>query len=188
MKIALFYYDGFVEFEVALALFLLRDENIIHFALENRQYVSYEGQTMIAEYAIDEVSPLDIDLLIIPGGNSEPLFDNLELKDWIVKCVNSNGLIAGICGGAELLAGLGLLNGRRCTAGSSGIRLDDPIFKIFSECKISNAVVETDGPFITSQGQAYAEFASKLYHLSIGGNQPETEEAILKWLKNDRTK
>jgi putative intracellular protease/amidase len=187
MNIALFYYDGFVEFEIALALFLLKNEKILHFSLEKKQYQSYEGQIMVPQYSLSEVSPCEIDLLIIPGGDSTSLFNNIELKTWIEACVLNKGIIAGICGGAELLAGLGLLDGKSCTAGTSGIYKDDPIFDIFSKCKISNSVVEMDGQYITSQGQGYAEFASKLYHLSIGGNNPDTESAILKWLKNDRT-
>ncbi|MBI9009197.1 MAG: DJ-1/PfpI family protein [Tenericutes bacterium] len=187
MNIALFYYDDFVEFEIALALFLLRDEKIIHFSLEKKNYQSYEGQTFIPEFQMNEVSPKSVDLLIIPGGNSLPLFKNEPLKKWIKECVENGGKIAGICGGAELLAGLGFLKGRICTAGTSGLKSDDPIYGYFSECKISNSVVEIDGPFITSQGQGYAEFAAKLYHLSIGGEKPESEMSILKWLKNDRT-
>lgn len=187
MNIALFYYEGFVEFEIALALLLLRDEKVLHFALEKKQYLSYEGQTMVPQYSISEVSPQEIDMLIIPGGDSQPLFKNHELKSWIEACVQNKGIIAGICGGAELLAGLGLLDGKTCTAGTSGIRDDDPLLHIFSKCNISNSVVEVDGQYITSQGQGYAEFASKLYHLSIGGNNPEAESAMLKWLKNDRS-
>ena len=187
MNIALFYYEGFVEFEISLALFLLRDEKIYHFAIEKRPYQSYEGQTMVPQYSLSEVSPLDIDLLIIPGGDSRPLFANVELKSWIEACVQNKGMVAGICGGAELLAGLGLLDGRACTAGTSGMKSDDPIYHIFSKCHVSNAIVEVDGPYITSQGQGYAEFASKLYHISIGGKSLETESAILKWLKNDRS-
>lgn len=187
MNIALLYYDGFVEFEVALALFLLNKQKVTFFALEKREYTSYEGQTMIAEKSIDEISPKEIDLLIIPGGNSEPLYDHHKLKKWILECVKNNGMIAGICGGAELLAGMGLLNGRKCTGGTSGIKIGDPNDTLFSNCIISDSFVEVDGPFVTSQGQAYAEFASKLYHLSIGGEQMNEEMAILKWLKNDRT-
>jgi transcriptional regulator GlxA family with amidase domain len=187
MNIAVFYYEGFVEFEIAPALFLLRDENIHYFALEKKQYLSYEGQTMVPQFSLNEIAPKDIDMLIIPGGDSRPLFGNSELKSWIEECANNKGMIAGICGGAELLAGLGLLDGLTCTAGTSGIKSEDPIFSYFSKCRISNSIVEIDGQYITSQGQGYAEFASKLYHLSLGGNSPETESAILKWLKNDRT-
>ncbi len=45
MKIALFYYDGFAEFEIVLVgLVFHREHDIIAVALENREYKSEECQ------------------------------------------------------------------------------------------------------------------------------------------------
>jgi len=61
-----------------------------------------------------------IDLLVIPGGDPAPLVGNQELKAFIEKLVSRNKKVAAICGGAELLAGLGILKGKKCTGDTSG--------------------------------------------------------------------
>lgn len=197
MKAALFYYDDFAQFEVSLALLQLAEAQWHHIGLENRPYKSLEGQTFALTHTLNQTDPTQLDLLLIPGGDSRLLFDNLALRDFVVACLQSGGMVAGICGGAELLAGLGLLKGRRCTGGTSGIDGADPIFAYFKDTLLlsDHVVVESvalvedfnaTGTLITAQGQAYAELAAKLYHLTLGKDTGENEQDTLQWLKNIR--
>jgi len=166
MKAALFYYDGFAEFEVSLALLSLLELKWSHFALENRPYKSLEGQTFLVSHTLEQLDPEDLDLILIPGGDSLPLFKADHLKSFIVKCLEKGGIVAGICGGSELLAGFGLLDGLHCTGGATGISKMDPISKYYERTQLEGNKVVTDryasGLIITAQGQSYEIFADTL--------------------------
>ncbi|MBN1202676.1 MAG: DJ-1/PfpI family protein, partial [Anaerolineae bacterium] len=120
MKIALLYYDGFSEFEVVLVCLIFRQHDLISVALEHKEYKSEECQRFCVDKVIKDVDIDSIDLLVIPGGEPAPLVDNLELKSFVENVVARNKKVAGICGGASLLAGLGVLKGRKCTGLTSG--------------------------------------------------------------------
>lgn len=166
MNAALFYYDGFAQFEVSLMLLELRELNWRHVALENRPYKSLEGQTFLVNSDIESLNPSEIDLFVIPGGDSFPLFEASELKQLIEAILAHGGIVAGICGGAELLAGFGLLEGVRCTAGATGIASDDPLAKYFEKTQYEDSPVviapHSVGTVITAQGQSYESFAKCL--------------------------
>jgi putative intracellular protease/amidase len=187
LKIALFYYDGFAEFEIALVgLVFHREHDIISIALENREYRSEECQRFCVDQVIKDVDIDSIDLLVIPGGEPDPLVNNLELKSFVENLVARNKKVAGICGGASLLAGLGVLKGRKCTGLTSGKDPNIPSYQYFSESIFLDDHVVVDGNIITAQGQAYVEFAVELVR-QMGLCETEEEyQAGLKWFKNIR--
>ncbi len=190
MKAALFYYDGFAEFEVALSLFLLREVHWLHVGIENRTFKSLEGQTFCISHDLNHVEPSCLDLLLIPGGDSMPLFSNGPLKEFILNVLQHGGVIAGICGGAELLAGMGLLHGLQCTGGTSGVTVQDTVYPYYKDTFYmdKDVVVSPSGQgvIITAQGQAYAELAALLHSKLLGEDTREEAENSLKWLKNQR--
>ena len=186
MKIALFYYDGFSEFEVVLICLFFKEEDVISVALENREFRSEENQRFCVDKVIKDVDIDSIDLLVIPGGEPAPLVKNLELKSFVENLVAKNKKVAGICGGASLLAGLGLLNGKKCTGLSSGKDPNIPSYRYFSESIFLDDHVVVDGNMITAQGQAYVEFAIEIARqLNLCEKEEEYMEA-LKWFKNIR--
>jgi len=186
LKIALLYYDEFSEFEVVLACLLFRQHDLISIALENREYRSEECQRFCVDKAIKDVDIDSIDLLIIPGGEPEPLVDNLELKGLVENLVAKSKKVAGICGGAALLAGLGVLKGKRCTGLTSGKSQNIPCYQYFSESTFLDDHVVVDGNIITAQGQAYVEFAFELARQMGLSEKEEAYEAGIKWFKNIR--
>ncbi len=187
MKIALFYYDGFVEFEIALASLIFHHEHdIVSIALENREYRSEEKQRFCVDQIIKDIDIDSIDLLVIPGGNPAPLVNNQELKSFIENLVHKNKKIGGICGGASLLAAFGILKGKNCTGDTSGVDPKSDEGKYYEGSIVSDKHVVVDGNIITAQGQAYAEFAVELAHqMGLYKNGDECKEE-LKWLKNIR--
>ena len=186
MKIALFYYDGFSEFEVALIGLFFKNHEFITVALENREYRSEECQRFIVDKVIKDIDIQTIDLFVIPGGEPAPLVENLELKSFVESLVTQNRKVAGICGGASLLAGLGVLKGKKCTGLSAGKNPSLSSYKYFSESYFLDDHVVVDGNIITAQGQAYVEFAIELARqMSLCEKEVEYEEA-LKWFKNIR--
>lgn len=187
MKIALFYYDGFSEFEVALIGLFFKEHDFITIALENREYRSEECQRFIVDKVIKDVDVQTIDLLVIPGGEPAPLVKNHELKNFVENIIAQNNKVAGICGGASLLAGLGILKGKKCTGLASGKNPSLPSYQYFSESIFLDEHVVVDGNIITAQGQAYVEFAIELARqMSLCEKEDDYGEA-LKWFKNIRS-
>lgn len=186
MKIAVFYYDGFGEFEVVLTCQLFRKHDLIFIALENREYRGEEQQRFCVDQVIKNVDVDLIDLLVIPGGDPTPLIENQELKNFIEKLVYRNKKIGGICGGSELLAAFGILKGKKCTGDASGVNPDSSFYKYYSESLLSEEHVIVDGNIITAQGQAYAEFAVELARQMGLYKSEEEYDEVLKWYKNIR--
>ena len=186
MKIALFYYDGFSEFEVALIGLFFKEHDFITIGLENREYRSEECQRFVVDKVIKDMDAQTIDLFVIPGGEPAPLVDNLELRNFVEDLITQNKKVAGICGGASLLAGLGILKGRKCTGMASGKNPNLPSYQYFSEANFLDEHVVVDGNIITAQGQAYVEFAVELARqMSLCEKEDDYGEA-LKWFKNIR--
>jgi putative intracellular protease/amidase len=186
MKIALFTYDGFSEFEVVLIALFFKQHDLISIALEKREYRSEENQRFCVDLALHEVDVDSVDLLVIPGGEPAPLVDNLELKSFIEGLLSRNKKVGGICGGASLLAGLGMLKGKKCTGMASGVKSDTPSYPYFAESILSREHVVVDGNIITAQGQAYVEFAIELARQMDLCDDEEDYAGALKWFKNIR--
>ena len=187
-KIAVFYYHHFAQFEIVQALLLLKNKcELTCFGLEEKNYQSEEGQWYYNTQSLKDIDPTSLDLLIIPGGDSRPLYDHQALKGFIEKLINTGGKVAGICGGSELLAAFSLLDGRACTGNTSGVFESDPVFAYYAKTHLCNdKQVVVDGPFITGQGQAYSEFALEIAN-QMGFIKDELERIeTLKWLKNIR--
>ena len=186
MKIALFYYDGFSEFEVVLVGLFFKTHDLTSIALEAREYRSEECQRFCVDKVLQDVDPDSIDLFVIPGGEPAPLVENHELKSFIESLLSRNKKVAAICGGAALLAGLGLLKGRKCTGLASGMNPRIPSAQYFSESAFSDEHVVVDGNVITAQGQAYVEFAVELVRqMGLCRSDAEYDQG-LKWFKNIR--
>jgi putative intracellular protease/amidase len=186
MKIALFYYDGFSEFEVALVGLFFKEHEFFTIALENREYRSEERQRFVVDKVIKDMDVQAIDLLVIPGGEPAPFVENLELKNFVENLIAHNKKVAGICGGASLLAGLGILKGKKCTGMSSGIDPSRPSYQYYSEASFSDEHVVVDGNIITAQGQAYVEFAVELARQMKLCEEEDDYREALKWFKNVR--
>lgn len=187
MNVVFFYYDNFAEFEIALSWFTLAGKNkIIATALENRPYTSMEGQRFVIDKVLGDLNPSEIDLFVIPGGNPAPLRNNQLLKEMIERIVASGGKVAGICGGSELLASCGFLDKRRCTGEATGVEKEDESYPLYAHATLCDDYVVIDGPFITAQGQAFAEFAVLLGKITGSLQNDEAEKEWLRWLKNER--
>jgi len=188
MNVCVFYYDGFCEFEVVLAVNKFRENNIFLAALENRVYISEEKQKFLPDKTIRELNPDDIDLFIIPGGDSTILYEKAELREFISKLNEKNKFIAGICGGAELMAYYGVLDNKRANGDGEGFRVDESNKQVYEKVIIVNEDVVIDGNCITSIGQAFIEFAIELGKvMKIYKNEDEIKHDY-NWLKNNKDK
>lgn len=185
-RIAIFYYEGFAEFEIALSVLLLEKCEIVYVALEEKPYKGIGNQTFMVDKKIYDLDPLGIDMLIVPGGDSSHMYEDKKLKAYFKMMIDNDKFIAGICGGSELLAGMGLLEGVKCTGNTSGVKDRDEVYPYYESAVLLDDQVVVDGQIITAQGQAYAEFAVVLAkYMEVLSDDVEVAET-LNWLKNKR--
>jgi transcriptional regulator GlxA family with amidase domain len=72
------------------------------------------GLQVIPDHSFAEVPPIDI--LLVPGGfGTRPLLEDAGVLDWIRRRGAEAQQVTSVCTGALLLAGAGLLEGRRAT-------------------------------------------------------------------------
>ncbi len=161
-RVAVFYYEGFAEFEISLALLYLRKYELITVAMEKKTYVSLSGQRFIVDALLEDLDPLSIALFLIPGGDPIPYLANKELHDFIEKASSNGAVIAGICGGADMLISMGFFEEKACTGNPDDPNHPQQLIDCFSKTKVTNEPVVVDGNFITAQGSAFVEFASVL--------------------------
>ncbi len=159
MKACIFYYDGFCDFEMVHTACALREYTFTA-ALEDRVYVSEENQKHLPDTTLDKVDPSEVDIFLLTGGDPSVLRNETALKDFLNKLNEKNKLIAAICGGAELLANFGLLDGRRANGDYRGFNAHES--HIFDKVNIVNQNVVRDGNIITSIGIAYHEFCTEV--------------------------
>jgi len=161
-KIVVFYYEGFAEFEISLALLYLSSNEIIFVAMEKKEYKSLSGQRFVVDYLIDEIDPTDVKLFIIPGGDPKPYLGNQKLFEFIEKASNSGAVIAGICGGADILVSLGFLAGKSCTGITRDSSIPQSLIDHFDQTTYTDESIVITDHFITAKGEAFIEFASVL--------------------------
>ncbi|MEW8955934.1 DJ-1/PfpI family protein [Clostridium sp.] len=187
MNVCVLYYHGFCEFEVVLTFAKFMD-NIISVALEDRIYISEEKQKYLPDKTVQELNPDNIDLFIIPGGNPTHLYENTELREFITALNEKNKFIAGICGGVELMARFGVLDNKKCTGDSEGIKLDEENKEFFKKATIVNEDIVIDRNCITSIGKAFIEFSIELGKLMNVYKSDEEIKEDYNWFKNIKDK
>ncbi len=76
---------------------------------------STQGPQGVADYGFEDCPPLD--LILVPGGfGTIAELKNQQLLDWLRARSGSAELTMSVCTGSTLLAGAGLLDGRRATS------------------------------------------------------------------------
>lgn len=76
---------------------------------------STQGPQGVADYSFDDCPPLD--LILVPGGfGTLAGLKNQKLLDWLRSKSETAEITMSVCTGSSLLAGAGLLDGRRATS------------------------------------------------------------------------
>ncbi|MGD6834452.1 DJ-1/PfpI family protein [Sutcliffiella halmapala] len=163
-KALLFIFDGFCEFEIAPAISMLRNSHELYtFSVKKNPCRSEAGLMTMPDMSLDEVDPMEFDLLIIPGGDLRPIADADALFELVGKFGAFNKVTAAICSGVFVLAKAGLLKINPYTvtlAKEQRIFLD-----CFEEELFSYQSVVSAGKVLTAQGHAFVEFGIALNKL-----------------------
>lgn len=105
-----------------------------------------QGLGLIADVALREVPAPEI--LLVPGGPGQvAAMDDLELRDWLRAADATSTWTTSVCTGSLLLAGAGLLSGKRAT--SHWLALGE--LARLGAVAVSERVV-ADGRHVTSAG------------------------------------
>lgn len=90
------------------------------------------------------------DILVLPGGKTEPFLENKPLIDWIKACSVDAEIMLSVCTGAGLLAKAGLLDGKQATTFHNYI---EPLQRATPNAKILRDTRFVDnGQIITTAG------------------------------------
>ncbi|MBS4201167.1 DJ-1/PfpI family protein [Bacillus sp. FJAT-49732] len=111
-KALLFIFEGYCEFEIAVAISMLRNSHDVDtFGLEKKAIKSEAGLTTLPDFTIDELVIEKYDVLIIPGGDLRPIveFESNRLYDITKEFVEAGKVTAAICSGVYVLAKAGVL-------------------------------------------------------------------------------
>ncbi|MEJ2620751.1 MAG: DJ-1/PfpI family protein [Candidatus Thiodiazotropha sp.] len=150
---------------------------VVTAGLDDQPVKASRGVTLLPDTTLDDVNADEFDMVVLPGGL--PGADNLDADPRvhaILKRLHQQGkYTAAICAAPKVLAGSGLLNGRRAT-GYPGI-LDG---MSLSQVQIKHDAVVSDDKVITSRGPGTAmDFALELIE-KLQGRQTrnEVEQAL----------
>ena len=168
VKALVFLASGFEEVEASTIIDVLRRCNVdvtvagLHSNLiDGAHEVKFEP-----DKTIDEVSALDFDAVVCPGG--APGYENLRRSQKVIEMIRQaydhKKIIAAICAAPAVLSDAGILNGKRCTIYPG---MENELLR--GGGLPSEDVIVIDDTIITSRGPATAlPFALKLAEKLVG--------------------
>ncbi|MEK3789157.1 DJ-1/PfpI family protein [Paenibacillus sp. FSL K6-1230] len=158
-------YNGYVSFEIMLATYLMKTKgDIVTVGLSREPVRSYEDLVVMPSTSLEEINVAEIDLLIIPGGDTSALLEHTRLAALVQELDKQEKFIAAICSATDLLQHYGILEGRHAVT-NAATHIED--------------LVRVDRNLITARANGYADFAIELGRmLNIYKDEADLEETI----------
>jgi len=169
--------QGCEELEAVTIIDLLRRAGIgvVTAGLDDRPVRASRGTVLVPDVTLDEAAGQKYDMIVLPGGlpGADHLNDDPRIRGMLKAVAESGGFTAAICAAPKVLAGIGLLEGRRVTSFPGAL----DAFEGFS---YSDDPVVQDGKLITSRGPGTAmDFALTLIENLAGKHKRDEVEAAL---------
>ncbi|MCU7905815.1 MAG: DJ-1/PfpI family protein [Candidatus Thiodiazotropha sp. (ex Epidulcina cf. delphinae)] len=147
---------------------------VVTAGLDTAPVKASRGVTLLPDTTIDAVLEENFDMIVLPGGlpGADYLDADPRIHQILQRLHRQGKYTAAICAAPKVLAGAGLLNGRRAT-GYPGVldNMDLPQVDVQLERVIS------DGRVITSRGPGTAmDFALELIEKLLGSSTREQVE------------
>lgn len=161
-KVLLLVFPGFSEFEIAVAMAIIRGRfQVDSVGLSAAPVVSEAGLRVIPHASVSDIDAASYEALIIPGAEDlSPVLDVSSIQQLIRTLHDRGTLVAAICGGPILLAKAGILAGRPYTVGL--YRQFRDFLGCFDEAWFRyQPMVESDN-VLTAQGFAFVEFGLRI--------------------------
>lgn len=173
--------QGCEELEAVTIIDLLRRAQIdvTTAGLDDGPVTASRGVKLVPDTDIDTALQEDFDMVVLPGGKAgaENLDNDPRIKTLLKKMANDEKYTAAICAAPTVLAGAGLLKGRKATSYPGFLeKMQLP------DTTISNSPVVVDGNVITSRGPGTAmDFALVLIETLAGKDKRmEVETALVR--------
>lgn len=116
------------------------------------------GLRVLPETTLDDLDESDVDLLLLPGGNTWLDGEHSAALALAGRLLDSNRQVAGICGATRALARAGLLEHRAHVVDADADEPDYP-----GRSARVHASIAHDGPLITAIGEAPLEFSRAVF-------------------------
>jgi len=161
--------DGFEEIEALTPVDVLKrcGGKVVTVGVSGKKVIGAHDIPVEADILLGDVSPEDMQMLILPGGPGHTGLKCEKVYD-LINYANSKGVCIGsICAAPSILGEIGLLKGRRATC--------FPGFEQFLEgAQVCEDKVVCDGNFITAKGAGAAgEFSFELAAVLFGKNKAD---------------
>ncbi len=175
MKTYVMLYEGFVNFEVVLSMYLLKTAGeIVTVALSKEPIKSSEGLTVLPDVLVSEVTLTEDDVFLIPGGDPDELDGEEAFYQLIRQGDAAKTLLAAICAAPTHFVKAGVLEDREYTT-SMPHDHDSP----FNPDLYVNQNVVVDEHIVTAQPSGYAEFGIVLGQLmDIYKDKEDLDETV----------
>lgn len=131
------------------------------------------------------------DVIVIPGGHSDPVAKNPEVQKWLKKYSNGKTTFMSVCTGAFVLAGSGLLDGKSATSHyccRKSLAEEYPKVKVVNEVRFvdNGNVITTEGISAGIDGSLYLleklfghEVAKDVAHYMMYDWRPESFNKVI---------
>ncbi|MEZ0373303.1 MAG: DJ-1/PfpI family protein [Candidatus Sericytochromatia bacterium] len=161
-KVLAVFYPGCIEYEIMLAIELLRDG----FAIESCSpagglHHSQSGLIYQTHFNFGQVKPEDYRAILIPGGDPEALLENQEIDRLLQAAVRQGATLAAICAGPLIPAKAGLLKGKRFTHGYGNMHRE-VLAPFWDGASYEDSPWVRDGGVLTARPEAHIDFAVEL--------------------------
>jgi len=159
-------YPGCIMFEVMLASELISKAHLIELAtIDGQAFVGSTGLAFQAHKSYADVDVLDYECLIVPGGDTFEVIENVVLERILQRANAQNILIGAICAGPLLLAKAGILEGRKFTHGF-GDHHGEFLAPFWDGADFVDESVVVDGNVVTAKPEAHIDFGVMLARLT----------------------
>lgn len=175
MKSYILVYEGFVQFEIVLASYLLKHAgDIVTVGVSKDPVVSAESFKVIPDITIDEVDIDEVDAFIVPGVYPDTLSDHPEFYTLLEKLNAKGKVIGAICSAPRHLAKANVLKNKKYTT-----TINPRDFAEFDVDNFVNQNVVVDGNIITAKANGYVDFGIELGKmLDIYEDEADYQETI----------
>jgi putative intracellular protease/amidase len=180
-KCFLFVFDGFADWEIAVAIAGLNqftDFEIVVFSVDGQPVRSVGNVQVIPDRRLSDIPMDSIDLLLLPGGGAWEEGSCREIIPLVDETIHNGKVVGAICGATVLLGEEGYLNTIRHTSNTINYLLQmAPAYQ--GEDWYINKPCVSDLNIITANGTAAPEFAKEiLMHFGLLDNN----DALISWL------
>jgi 4-methyl-5(b-hydroxyethyl)-thiazole monophosphate biosynthesis len=146
--------------------------SVVTAGLDDKPVRASRGTVLLADTTLEEALLQEFDMVVLPGGlpGADHLAGDIRIRDLLRKMADTDRYTAAICAAPKVLAGSGLLAGKKVTSFPGALDAFDGLDYR------ADAVVQ-DGKLITSRGPGTAmDFALTLIENLVGKERRDDVE------------